>query len=115
MSCLFQDGAKIILILSSTNFYSTILGAGLKFVIKKRSWLNFRTKTPDSYRRGLIHHSDRGTQYCCKEYVKILNPHCSLRRSKLPIFSRVICSLLILVDYLMSYTEEKLTRFNYYN
>ena len=24
---------------------------------------------------GLIHHSDRGIQYCCKEYVKILNDH----------------------------------------
>jgi transposase InsO family protein len=24
---------------------------------------------------GLIHHSDRGVQYCCGEYVKILNKH----------------------------------------
>ncbi|KAA6304555.1 hypothetical protein EZS27_043797, partial [termite gut metagenome] len=23
-------------------------------------------------RIGLIHHSDRGSQYCCKEYVKLL-------------------------------------------
>lgn len=29
--------------------------------------------TPESQRVGLIHHSDRGSQYCCKEYVKILN------------------------------------------
>ena len=28
--------------------------------------------TPESHRIGLIHHSDRGSQYCCKEYVKIL-------------------------------------------
>jgi transposase InsO family protein len=28
--------------------------------------------TPESHRVGLIHHSDRGVQYCCKEYVKIL-------------------------------------------
>ena len=28
--------------------------------------------TPESHRIGLIHHSDRGVQYCCKEYVKIL-------------------------------------------
>ena len=28
--------------------------------------------TPETNRVGLIHHSDRGTQYCCKEYVKIL-------------------------------------------
>jgi transposase InsO family protein len=28
--------------------------------------------TPESQRIGLIHHSDRGVQYCCKEYVKIL-------------------------------------------
>ena len=28
--------------------------------------------TPESHRTGLIHHSDRGAQYCCKEYVKIL-------------------------------------------
>ena len=24
---------------------------------------------------NLIHHSDRGTQYCCDEYIKILNKH----------------------------------------
>jgi transposase InsO family protein len=24
---------------------------------------------------GLIHHSDRGIQYCCKDYIKILNDH----------------------------------------
>jgi len=24
----------------------------------------------------LIHHSDRGTQYCCADYVSILNKHC---------------------------------------
>jgi transposase InsO family protein len=24
---------------------------------------------------GLIHHSDRGIQYCCQDYVKILNDH----------------------------------------
>jgi transposase InsO family protein len=28
--------------------------------------------TPESHRVGLIHHSDRESQYCCKEYVKIL-------------------------------------------
>jgi transposase InsO family protein len=28
--------------------------------------------TPECNRVGLIHHSDRGSQYCCKEYVKIL-------------------------------------------
>ena len=28
--------------------------------------------TPEKQRLGLIHHSDRGSQYCCKEYVKIL-------------------------------------------
>ena len=27
------------------------------------------TKHPD----GLIHHSDRGVQYCCRDYTKILN------------------------------------------
>lgn len=26
-------------------------------------------------RDGLIHHSDRGVQYCCDEYVKLLNHH----------------------------------------
>lgn len=25
--------------------------------------------------QGVIHHSDRGIQYCCKEYVEILNRH----------------------------------------
>ncbi len=25
--------------------------------------------------KGVIHHSDRGIQYCCKEYVKILQAH----------------------------------------
>lgn len=25
--------------------------------------------------KGVIHHSDRGIQYCCKEYVKILQKH----------------------------------------
>lgn len=32
---------------------------------------------------GLIHHSDRGVQYCSKEYQKILNKHgmiCSMSR-----------------------------------
>ena len=29
------------------------------------------TNNPD--RIGLIHHSDRGVQYCCNEYVKILS------------------------------------------
>jgi transposase InsO family protein len=28
--------------------------------------------TPENNRIGLIHHSDRGAQYCCKEYIKIL-------------------------------------------
>ncbi|KAA6306891.1 hypothetical protein EZS27_041444 [termite gut metagenome] len=28
--------------------------------------------TPQNKRIGLIHHSDRGAQYCCKEYVKLL-------------------------------------------
>jgi putative transposase len=28
-----------------------------------------------SHPEGLIHHSDRGVQYCCQEYVKILNEH----------------------------------------
>ena len=27
---------------------------------------------PRELRQGLIHHSDRGTQYCCKDYVDIL-------------------------------------------
>jgi transposase InsO family protein len=27
--------------------------------------------TPENHRAGLIHHSDRGAQYCCKEYVKM--------------------------------------------
>lgn len=27
---------------------------------------------PETHRVGLIHHSDRGSQYCCKEYVTIL-------------------------------------------
>jgi putative transposase len=26
-------------------------------------------------KRGLIHHSDRGTQYCCDEYIQCLNKH----------------------------------------
>jgi transposase InsO family protein len=26
-------------------------------------------------RQGLIHHSDRGVQYCCDEYVKLLEHH----------------------------------------
>src|ERR1700749_3189891 len=25
--------------------------------------------------RALIHHSDRGSQYCCKDYVKLLEEH----------------------------------------
>ena len=25
---------------------------------------------------GLIHHSDRGVQYCCKEYMKLLKSNC---------------------------------------
>ena len=29
---------------------------------------------PDDH-RGLIHHSDRGTQYCCKDYVALLKAH----------------------------------------
>jgi putative transposase len=24
---------------------------------------------------GIIHHSDRGIQYCCKEYVKLMKKH----------------------------------------
>lgn len=28
--------------------------------------------TPATHRLGLIHHSDRGSQYCCKEYVNML-------------------------------------------
>lgn len=28
--------------------------------------------TPENQRKELIHHSDRGSQYCCKEYVKLL-------------------------------------------
>jgi len=29
--------------------------------------------TPQEQRQELIHHSDRGLQYCCKDYVSILN------------------------------------------
>lgn len=29
-------------------------------------------QTPQQKRQGLIHHSDRGCQYCSKEYVKLL-------------------------------------------
>ncbi|KAA6332012.1 hypothetical protein EZS27_019433 [termite gut metagenome] len=28
--------------------------------------------TPENKRIGLIHHSDRGSQYCCNDYVKLL-------------------------------------------
>ncbi|KAA6308635.1 hypothetical protein EZS27_039734 [termite gut metagenome] len=28
--------------------------------------------TPENKRIGLIHHSGRGSKYCCKEYVKLL-------------------------------------------
>jgi putative transposase len=30
-----------------------------------------RVKNP----KGIIHHSDRGIQYCCKEYIKLLNKY----------------------------------------
>ena len=29
----------------------------------------------NAHRNGLIHHSDRGVQYCCDEYVKLLEYH----------------------------------------
>ena len=32
-------------------------------------------KNPLPVNHNLIHHSDRGTQYCCDEYIKILNKH----------------------------------------
>ncbi|KAA6308016.1 hypothetical protein EZS27_040309, partial [termite gut metagenome] len=28
--------------------------------------------TPENKRIGLIHHSDRGSQYCCNDYVRLL-------------------------------------------
>jgi len=31
--------------------------------------------SPLPVQHKLIHHSDRGTQYCCDEYIKILNKH----------------------------------------
>ncbi|MGH2613261.1 MAG: IS3 family transposase, partial [Rhabdochlamydiaceae bacterium] len=40
----------------------------------------------------LIHHSDRGTQYCCAEYVKLLTEHhigISMAKSENPIAERV--------------------------
>ena len=35
-------------------------------------------QTPQQKRQGLIHHSDRGCQYCSKEYVKLLTDNLSL-------------------------------------
>ncbi|KAA6309298.1 hypothetical protein EZS27_039178 [termite gut metagenome] len=44
--------------------------------------------TPENKRIGLIHHSDRGSQYCCNDYVKLLkNNHIRIcmRRERRPV------------------------------
>ena len=46
--------------------------------------------------KGLIHHSDRGVQYCCDAYVQKLQEY-------------DICSFLYLVDYIVPYSYCKLT------
>lgn len=37
--------------------------------------LKMAITTLPHHQSGLIHHSDRGSQYCCKAYVKLLNKH----------------------------------------
>lgn len=37
--------------------------------------LNMALGALDSLPQGLIHHSDRGTQYCCNEYVQLLQSY----------------------------------------
>ena len=33
------------------------------------------TKTLQKGKESLIHHSDRGLQYCCKDYIELLSSH----------------------------------------
>ena len=37
--------------------------------------LNMATKTLQKGKKSLIHHSDRGLQYCCKDYIELLSSH----------------------------------------
>ena len=37
--------------------------------------LNMAVKGNSSRNEGMLHHSDRGIQYCCNEYVKLLEQH----------------------------------------
>jgi transposase InsO family protein len=37
--------------------------------------LKMALRTLKDRRAGLIHHSDRGSQYCCREYVELLTKH----------------------------------------
>ena len=46
-------------------------------------------QTPQQKRQGLIHHSDRGCQYCSKEYVKLLTDNGNLSRPEKGLQKRV--------------------------
>lgn len=37
--------------------------------------LNMATKTLQKGKESSIHHSDRGLQYCCKDYIELLTCH----------------------------------------
>jgi putative transposase len=37
--------------------------------------LNMAVKTLQKGKESLIHHSDRGLQYCCKDYIELLSSH----------------------------------------
>ncbi|GEO05529.1 integrase [Adhaeribacter aerolatus] len=37
--------------------------------------LNMAAKTLQKGKESLIHHSDRGLQYCCKDYIELLSSH----------------------------------------
>jgi len=62
-----------------TDAYShKIVGWALDTILQTKgplAALQMAVKYLQKGKESLIHHSDRGIQYCCKEYIQLLNSH----------------------------------------
>lgn len=71
-----HDGFAYLLLITDAYFHK-IMGYKLIPSLENEgcisAWRMSAESTSQNHRVGLIHHSDRGSQYSCKEYVKILN------------------------------------------
>lgn len=76
-----QTAMEFVYLFLITDLYSRkVVGYNLSVNLKaeaavKALQMAFEQRQPLAFGESLIHHSDRGIQYCCPEYVSILNHH----------------------------------------